>query len=157
MEDVSEGRKACLCTQDTLTRQPSATDELLYALPVCAPYTVLAGYTYKLKLTPGSQKKGKAARQAIGLLSGAAGGREKELMRAVTDDELVRVMIGNVKVQAQAKLLQAQKAQEKKERKAAATENRKRMQGGGGQDEEDADADGGGGGGGDVAPVAAAS
>ena len=36
---------------------------LLSALPVVAPYALLMGYKHKVKLTPGSQKKGKAARQ----------------------------------------------------------------------------------------------
>ena len=42
---------------------PREDDVILYALPVCAPYAVLAAYRYKAKLTPGSQKRGKAARQ----------------------------------------------------------------------------------------------
>ena len=95
---------------------------MLFALPVCAPYSVLAHFAYKLKLTPGNQKKGKAAKQAVGLLSAAAPPRERELMRALTDDELVRVMIGNVKVAAPAKMLQQQKSAEKRERKERATE-----------------------------------
>jgi NFACT protein C-terminal domain len=45
---------------------PRDDDVILYALPVCAPYAVLAGYRYKAKLTPGSQKRGKAARQVPG-------------------------------------------------------------------------------------------
>ena len=93
---------------------------------MCAPYSVLSAYTYKIKLTPGNQKKGKAARQAVGMLSAAANGRERELMRAVTDDELVRVMLGNVKISASGKLLQEQKAAEKRERKMAATANRQK-------------------------------
>ena len=33
-----------------------------------APYSLLAGYKHKVKLTPGNQRKGKAARQARLLL-----------------------------------------------------------------------------------------
>ena len=47
-----------------LQGMPREDDVILYALPVCAPYAVLAAYRYKAKLTPGSQKRGKAARQA---------------------------------------------------------------------------------------------
>jgi NFACT protein C-terminal domain len=46
-----------------LQGMPRDDDVILYALPVCAPYAVLAAYRYKAKLTPGSQKRGKAARQ----------------------------------------------------------------------------------------------
>lgn len=70
----------------SLTGQPHPEDVLLFAVPVCAPYTALSNYKYvqltfsvykrkseertglnesfvfhrhKVKLTPGSQKKGK--------------------------------------------------------------------------------------------------
>ena len=123
--ELPEARRAALCAQDTLTAVPSEGDELMYALPVCAPYSVLASYTYKIKLTPGSSKKGRAAKHAVGLLSAAAPARERELMRAVTDDELVRAMLANVKVAAPAKMLQQQKSAEKRERKERATERAK--------------------------------
>ena len=45
---------------------PRSDDILLHALPVVAPYSLLAGYKHKVKLTPGNQKKGKAARQVGG-------------------------------------------------------------------------------------------
>ena len=44
-----------------MTGQPHADDILLFAIPVCAPYTVLGSYKYKVKFTPGSTKKGKGA------------------------------------------------------------------------------------------------
>ena len=48
---------------DSLTGLPQPDDVLLFAVPVCAPYSALQGYKHKLKLTPGTQRKGKAARQ----------------------------------------------------------------------------------------------
>jgi hypothetical protein len=48
---------------DTLTGIPQAGDILLVALPVCALYSTLQGYKYKVKLTPGTQCKGRATRQ----------------------------------------------------------------------------------------------
>ena len=107
---LSESRRDSLCAQDTLTSQPRDDDQLLFAVPVCAPYSVLVAYRYKIKLTPGVQKRGKAAKQAIGVLSASTtNARERDLIRAVGDDELVRVMVGNVKVAAPGKMLQAQK------------------------------------------------
>ncbi|KAF8564605.1 hypothetical protein P879_10196 [Paragonimus westermani] len=44
---------------DTLTGQPVDGDILLYALPVCAPYSSLVNYKFKVKLTPGTAKRGK--------------------------------------------------------------------------------------------------
>ena len=53
---------------DSLIGAPKADDVLLFAVPVCAPYSALQGYKHKLKLTPGTQPKGKAARQVRTLL-----------------------------------------------------------------------------------------
>ncbi|RLO07592.1 hypothetical protein DYB28_001101 [Aphanomyces astaci] len=50
---------------DTFTGTPMANDLLLFAMPMCAPYSTLERYTYKVKLTPGTQKKGKAVTFAV--------------------------------------------------------------------------------------------
>lgn len=50
---------------DAFTGTPLPNDIVLFALPVCAPYSSLGKYKYKVKLLPGSQKKGKAAKQAM--------------------------------------------------------------------------------------------
>ena len=42
---------------------------------VCAPYSALQGYKLKVKLTPGTQKKGKGGRQARGPAPAALCGR----------------------------------------------------------------------------------
>lgn len=50
---------------DAFTGSPLPHDLVLFAMPMCAPYSSLGKYKYKVKLTPGSQKKGKAAKQAM--------------------------------------------------------------------------------------------
>ena len=57
----------CLSPQDLFSGSPAEGDALLFAVPVCAPYSTLASYTYRAKLTPGAQKKGKAGKQALGM------------------------------------------------------------------------------------------
>ncbi|XP_023133201.1 ribosome quality control complex subunit NEMF [Amphiprion ocellaris] len=86
----------------SLTGQPHSEDVLLFAVPVCAPYTALSNYKHKVKLTPGSQKKGKAARTAVFSFMKAkeASTREKDLFRSVKDSDLSRNMPGKVKVSA---------------------------------------------------------
>uniref|UniRef100_A0A1A8KE20 Ribosome quality control complex subunit NEMF n=1 Tax=Nothobranchius kuhntae TaxID=321403 RepID=A0A1A8KE20_NOTKU len=86
----------------SLTGQPHPEDVLLFAVPVCAPYIALSNYKYKVKLTPGSQKKGKAARTALLNFTKAreASSREKDLFRSVKDADLSRNMPGKVKVSA---------------------------------------------------------
>uniref|UniRef100_A0A3P8PVV5 Ribosome quality control complex subunit NEMF n=1 Tax=Astatotilapia calliptera TaxID=8154 RepID=A0A3P8PVV5_ASTCA len=86
----------------SLTGQPHPEDVMLFAVPVCAPYTALSNYKHKVKLTPGSQKKGKAARTAVFSFMKAkeVSPREKDLFRSVKDSDLSRNMPGKVKVSA---------------------------------------------------------
>uniref|UniRef100_A0A8C0FBA6 Ribosome quality control complex subunit NEMF n=1 Tax=Bubo bubo TaxID=30461 RepID=A0A8C0FBA6_BUBBB len=87
---------------DSLTGQPHPEDVLLFAVPICAPYTAMTNYKYKVKLTPGTQKKGKAAKIALHnfMQSKEASAREKDLFRSVKDTDLSRNIPGKVKVSA---------------------------------------------------------
>uniref|UniRef100_A0A669E0I3 Ribosome quality control complex subunit NEMF n=1 Tax=Oreochromis niloticus TaxID=8128 RepID=A0A669E0I3_ORENI len=105
-DDVdSQGKKHMTEAENlltSLTGQPHPEDVLLFAVPVCAPYTALSNYKHKVKLTPGSQKKGKAARTAVFSFMKAkeVSPREKDLFRSVKDSDLSRNMPGKVKVSA---------------------------------------------------------
>ncbi|XP_069883706.1 ribosome quality control complex subunit NEMF [Dipodomys merriami] len=87
---------------DSLTGQPHPEDILLFAIPICAPYTTMTNYKFKVKLTPGVQKKGKAAKTALNsfMHSKEATTREKDLFRSVKDTDLSRNIPGKVKVSA---------------------------------------------------------
>ncbi|XP_051578777.1 ribosome quality control complex subunit NEMF-like isoform X1 [Myxocyprinus asiaticus] len=87
---------------DSLTGVPHTDDVLMFAVPVCAPYMALSNYKFKVKLTPGTQKKGKAARTAVlNFIRGKdVSTREKDLFRSVKDTDLSRNMPGKVKVSA---------------------------------------------------------
>ncbi|KAH0620215.1 hypothetical protein JD844_020262 [Phrynosoma platyrhinos] len=87
---------------DSLTGQPHLEDILLFAVPICAPYMAMTNYKYKVKLTPGTQKKGKAAKTALHnfMQSKEATPREKDLFRSVKDTDLSRNIPGKVKVSA---------------------------------------------------------
>ncbi|OJK03547.1 hypothetical protein ASPACDRAFT_1894395 [Aspergillus aculeatus ATCC 16872] len=45
---------------------PHPDDDILAAIPVCAPWAALGRYKYKIKLQPGTVKKGKAVKEIIG-------------------------------------------------------------------------------------------
>ncbi|NWT38628.1 NEMF factor, partial [Chroicocephalus maculipennis] len=92
----------CEALLDSLTGQPHPEDILLFAVPICAPYTAMTNYKYKVKLTPGTQKKGKAAKIALHnfMQSKEASAREKDLFRSVKDTDLSRNIPGKVKVSA---------------------------------------------------------
>lgn len=52
---------------NSLTWRPLDDDVLLFALVVVAPYQTMHNFKYKVKLTPGTGKRGKAAKSAIAL------------------------------------------------------------------------------------------
>lgn len=99
---------------------PQAEDLLLFAVPVCAPYAVVQNYKYKVKLVPGSVKRGKvltspvlthlisliftcfsqAGKEAMTyfLSFPEATDRERNLLKAVDEPEIAMQMIGNVRI-----------------------------------------------------------
>nr|CAD7463622.1 unnamed protein product [Timema tahoe] len=87
---------------DSLTGLPLTEDELLFAVPVVAPYNVLLSYKFKVKLTPGTGKRGKAARTALNMFlkDRNTSSREKDLIRSVKDENLARNLPGKVKLSA---------------------------------------------------------
>ncbi|CAI5731616.1 unnamed protein product [Hyaloperonospora brassicae] len=123
--DEQEGEVESIGFFDAFTGEPLPNDIVLFAMPMCAPYVSLSKFKYKVKLTPGSQKKGKAAKQAIDHFFASNLKEEKdmqktqvhmkaddvqpdvnplavqrELMRCIRDNELVTCMVGPVKISA---------------------------------------------------------
>ncbi|CAD7084188.1 unnamed protein product [Hermetia illucens] len=87
---------------DSLTGQPVDEDELLFAIPIVAPYQALQNYKYKVKLTPGTGKRGKASKMALLMFSKdrACTQREKDLLKGVKEEALARNIPGKVKLSA---------------------------------------------------------
>jgi len=83
------------------TGKPLPTDNLLYAIPVCAPYETLRDYKYKIKLIPGNEKKGKALKTCLDIfLRTDAPEREKDLIKGVPDPDWHLTLISNSKLAA---------------------------------------------------------
>ncbi|KAJ1821675.1 hypothetical protein LPJ56_001171 [Coemansia sp. RSA 2599] len=135
---------------DTLTGTPLPGDNISSAIPVCAPYAALSSCKYRVKLVPGSMKKGKACKMAVTVMLAAAdnskprsvhssdaaeaerlelqmilANREKELMKAVPEPEMIAQMLGKVKVTApnMESLRQKTKAAAKSRAKSKTTGN----------------------------------
>ncbi|XP_017052630.1 nuclear export mediator factor NEMF homolog [Drosophila ficusphila] len=87
---------------NSLTGQPLEGDELLFAIPVVAPYQALQNYKYKVKLTPGTGKRGKAAKLALNIFAKEKGctTREKDLLKSIKEESLARNIPGKVKLSA---------------------------------------------------------
>lgn len=87
---------------DSLTGCPVSEDELLYAVCMVAPYNSIVNYKYKVKLLPGTTKRGKAAKTAIAnfLHDKSASSREKDLIKILKDSDISRNIPGKVKLAA---------------------------------------------------------
>lgn len=65
-EEIAAAEAADLNWIPALVGTPTPDDEILAAIPVCAPWSALGRYKYKVKLQPGAVKKGKAVKEIIG-------------------------------------------------------------------------------------------
>ena len=83
---------------DSLTGQPHEDDVILFAVPVVAPYAALTRFKYKAKMVPGTSKKGKTARQSLHKFTTLARPREKDVMKAIKENDLFVNLPGKVKL-----------------------------------------------------------
>lgn len=65
IDDLGEDEVSALTQLDALVGTPLPGDEILEAIPICAPWSALGKYKYKAKMQPGQQKKGKAVREIL--------------------------------------------------------------------------------------------
>lgn len=66
IETLDDDESSSLTQLDAMVGTPLPGDEILEAIPICAPWAALGKYKYKVKLQPGPQKKGKALREILG-------------------------------------------------------------------------------------------
>lgn len=100
---------------DSLVGTPMAGDEIVEAVPVCAPWNAMGKFKYKVKFQPGSVKKGKAVKEVLEMWKLAANKkgvvdekaadtermwpREVELLKALKQEEVINsVPVGKVRV-----------------------------------------------------------
>ncbi|CAI2349605.1 unnamed protein product [Caenorhabditis sp. 36 PRJEB53466] len=85
----------------SLTAQPLDSDTLLFAVPVVAPYSALATYKYRVKITPGIGKRGKATKSAIELFTRQKTDRQAALIKSLlSDDSASRNLPTKVRISA---------------------------------------------------------
>lgn len=68
LNNQTKNKQANLSALDSLTGNPLPEDILHFAIPVCAPYPAIQKYKYKVKLTPGSLKRGKGKDKKLFML-----------------------------------------------------------------------------------------
>ncbi|KAF2753774.1 hypothetical protein EJ05DRAFT_457690 [Pseudovirgaria hyperparasitica] len=64
-EPTAEELAAMQTPLDAFIGRPHPADSIVLAVPVCAPWTALSNYKYKVKLQPGTVKKGKAVKDIL--------------------------------------------------------------------------------------------
>lgn len=87
---------------DTLTGAPNQDDILSYAIPVCGPYSALQSYKFKVKVIPGTNKRGKAAKTCLSvfLFDKNASQRERDLLKSCKDQDFARNIPNKCKISA---------------------------------------------------------
>ncbi|CCD73050.1 Nuclear export mediator factor NEMF [Caenorhabditis elegans] len=100
-EDDKEANLEELSILTTLTAQPLDEDTLLFAVPVVAPYSALSTYKYRVKITPGIGKRGKATKSAIELFTRQRTDRQAALIKSLlSDDSASRNLPTKVRISA---------------------------------------------------------
>ena len=74
---------------DWFTGAPFLETEVTHAVALVAPWDALKAFAYKAKLTPGSQKKGKAAKQALEIVTRAP--PAADVMRETREAKKIRM------------------------------------------------------------------
>jgi predicted ribosome quality control (RQC) complex YloA/Tae2 family protein len=115
VEVLDEAEEEQATALDALVGTPLPGDEILEAVPVCAPWSAMARVKYKAKMQPGAQKKGKAVKEVWerwkaeaakkGVLDPAGRDSEKmwprevELIKGLRAEEMINaVPVSKVKV-----------------------------------------------------------
>lgn len=65
-EETAAAEAADLSWLPALVGMPHPEDEIIAAIPVSAPWAALGRYKYRVKLQPGTTKKGKAVKEIVG-------------------------------------------------------------------------------------------
>lgn len=84
---------------DYFTFSPVEDCQYLFVVPVCFPTSALSSARFRLKLVPGTLKKGKAVKSALSLLTNPStcpNQQWRDLMRAVPENEMITVMPAKV-------------------------------------------------------------
>ncbi|KAE8329249.1 hypothetical protein BDV39DRAFT_172144 [Aspergillus sergii] len=101
-EETAAAEAADLEWIPALIGTPRPEDEILAAIPVCAPWSALSRYRYKVKLQPGTVKKGKAVKEILGrwVAETTTGKVKKEYAEeagiSIADAEKLRAREGDV-------------------------------------------------------------
>lgn len=87
---------------DKLTGLPNRKDTLLFGIPMLAPYSTIQSYKYKVKIMPGTQKRGRVQKTIKDLFVKIAKESkiETQQVKSIPDPDMTMVLVNNCKVAA---------------------------------------------------------
>jgi len=93
-ENIKVVENVDISVLDKLTGVPKANDTILFAVPMCGPYSMMNTHKYKVKILPGTLKRGKARKLIQEIFGSVSKGFEIEnaLLRAIPEDQLLEVL-----------------------------------------------------------------
>ena len=100
--DLSDNEDEPIDILDSLVRNPLPTDTILFGVPFVAPYNSMSSCKYRVKLTPGTTKKGKACKTILDLFTRDKNAllQEKNVFKSLKDVDMTVNIPGKVKVSA---------------------------------------------------------
>ena len=100
--DLSDTEDEPIDILESLILNPTPSDTILFGIPFVAPYSAMAACKFRVKLTPGSTKKGKASKTILELFSKDknASVQEKNVFKSLKDVDMTVNIPGKVKISA---------------------------------------------------------
>lgn len=81
------------------TANPTDTDRILHAIPVCAPYAALNEYAFHVKMTVGKMKKGAMAKSVVDYwLKSKIPEEQKKSILQIPVEDISAIIMNNAKV-----------------------------------------------------------
>ena len=81
------------------TANPTETDRILHAIPVCAPYAALNEYAFHVKMTVGKMKKGAMAKSVVDYwLKSKIPEEQKKSILQIPAEDISAIIMNNAKV-----------------------------------------------------------
>ena len=81
------------------TANPTETDRILHAIPVCAPYAALNEYVFHVKMTVGKMKKGAMAKSVVDYwLKSKIPEEQKKSILQIPVEDISAIIMNNAKV-----------------------------------------------------------
>ena len=100
-ENLIEDEKLMMLDEiDKFTYNPFEDDQLLHALPMCAPYSVVKNFKYKIKIMPGQMKRGKASKQIMQIWRSEANKTNEELtIKGIVENDVNPIIVSNLRIE----------------------------------------------------------